>query len=172
MGQSAAKRRSRKRRARGGVPRAVPSQRRERRARPPAFSAAPRQPLSATQALGERPPSPFGGLPVSELAILVGLVGVIVGFVNGGPALIVGVVVCVLAVAELTAREHLSGFRSHTTLLAAFPALMTQATVRIVGGAAGGRAVLLPAAGVFAGSFWLLRRRFQRARHRRLTSLS
>ena len=71
---------------------------------------------------GERPPSLFGGVPVSEIAIFVGLVGVVVGALSGAPvALGVGVVVCVLGVVEVTAREHFSGYRSHATLLAAIP---------------------------------------------------
>ena len=40
---------------------------------------------------GERPEGPFGGLPISELAILVGLIASVIGFIQGGgPALIVG----------------------------------------------------------------------------------
>ena len=73
---------------------------------------------------GERPESPFGGLPVSELAILLGLIASVVGFIQGGgPALIVGLIVCALGVIEITAREHFSGYRSHTALLAAIPAV-------------------------------------------------
>ena len=73
---------------------------------------------------GERPPSPFGGFPVSEIAILAGLVAVVVWLIRGGTAtLVVGLVVCTLGVLEVTAREHFSGYRSHTTLLAAMPAV-------------------------------------------------
>ena len=75
-------------------------------------------------AYGERPPSPFGGLPISEIAIAIGAVGLIVGIIQqGGPALIAGVAVCTLGVVEITAREHFSGYRSHTILLAALPAV-------------------------------------------------
>ncbi len=43
---------------------------------------------------GERPEGPFGGLPISELAILAGLVAAVVGFLGGGgPALVVGLIV-------------------------------------------------------------------------------
>ena len=79
---------------------------------------------------GERPESPFGGLPISELAILVGLIASVIGFIQGGgPALIVGLIVCALGVIEVTAREHFSGYRSHTALLAAIPSVALEAGV-------------------------------------------
>ena len=75
-------------------------------------------------AYGERPASLFGGLPVSEIAIFIGALGAAVGFFgHNNPALIVGLIVCALGVAEFTAREHFSGYRSHASLLAALPAV-------------------------------------------------
>ena len=124
---------------------------------------------------GERPPSPFGGLPISELAILAGGIGVAVGvlFQNGGPALIIGIVVCGLGVLEVTAREHFSGFRSHSSLLAGIPAAASGALVVAVFGQPRQRAVILLVVGpVFAGLFWLLRGRFRRARQARVVARS
>jgi hypothetical protein len=120
--------------------------------------------------VGERPPGPFGGLPVSELAILIGGIGLVIGLLGKrGPAIIVGTIVCALGVLEVTAREHFSGFRSHAALLAAFPALAVMIGVALTIGAPGDRALLLlPVIPVFALCFWLLRRRFQVARHARL----
>ena len=44
---------------------------------------------------GERPEGPFGPLPVSELAMLIGFIALVIGFLNGGgPVVIVGLVVC------------------------------------------------------------------------------
>jgi hypothetical protein len=166
------KRRSRKPRASSGAaPRAVASQRREERAARDVT--AKRQSVAASRTLGtvgERPPSPFGGLPVSELAILVGMIGVVVGLVSGGgPALFVGAVVCGLGVTEVTAREHFSGFRSHATLLAAIPAVVVEIGIVLTLGQPRNRSLLLiPVIPVFAVCFWLLRRSFQLARHARV----
>jgi len=86
-------------------------------------------------AVGERPRGLFGAVPVSELAILAGGFAFIVGMVRGGgPALYVGLIVLGLGVVEFTAREHFSGYRSHTTLLAAIPVVpITLAVARIFG---------------------------------------
>lgn len=161
-----------KRKKRSSAPRAVRSQRREQRAERIAVAAAdrPRRP-SSLKSHGERPPSPFGGLPVSELAIFAGGVGLVVGFIQGGgAALIVGFVVCAAGVAEVTAREHFSGFRSHALLLAAIPAVGLEILlVETVGSGMRNRSVLLLAvAPVFLVVFLLLRKRFQAARQTRL----
>jgi hypothetical protein len=119
---------------------------------------------------GQRPEGPFGGLPVSEVAILLGIIGAVFGFINGGgPALVVGLVVCALGVCEITAREHFSGFRSHTALLAAIPAVALEATLVAIFGEPKPRALLLlVVVPVFALLFWLLRRRFLTARQARV----
>ena len=119
---------------------------------------------------GPRPPSPFGGLPISEFAILAGGVGLVVGIIRGGgPAVIVGIVVCALGVLEVTAREHFSGYRSHTMLLAAFPAVGVEVAVVAAVGEPRQRALLLLVViPVYAVAFWLFRRRFEVARQARL----
>ena len=70
----------------------------------------------------ERPPAPWGRFPLVELVILVGLVLLVVGFVMGdakGAVLIAcGLALASLAGLELAIREHLAGYRSHTTVLA------------------------------------------------------
>jgi hypothetical protein len=129
-----------------------------------------RQPASPLGAYGERPPSPFGGLPVSELAILAGIVALIVGVIrHGGPALIGGVVLCLLGVSEVTAREHFSGYRSHTVVLAAIPAVVAEFVIVLTVGPPAIRVLLLvPVGAVFAVCAWFLRRRFLVARQARL----
>lgn len=126
---------------------------------------------------GEPPPSPFGGFPVSEIAIFAGIVGVLVGVLVGAPAaLAVGIVVCTLGVLEVTAREHFSGYRSHATMLAAIPAIAIGiAIVAVIGhgsvrkGLSGpNRAVLLVIVPVFGLLFWLLGKRFRAARQARV----
>jgi hypothetical protein len=175
---SKSKRRSRKRRKTGAAPRAVASQRRE--------VVAERRVLTERQAqrsrsmlgkFGDPPPSPFGGVPVSEIAIFAGIVGVIVGAIASAPAaLAVGVIVCALGVVEVTAREHFSGYRSHATLLAAIPAVAIGiGVVALIGhgsvrrGLSGpNRAILLVIVPVFGVLFWLLGKRFRAARQARV----
>lgn len=122
---------------------------------------------------GERPESPFGGLPVSELLILVGGIGLLVGLISGGKAaLLVGIGVCTLGVLEVTAREHFSGYRSHATLLAAIPAVAILAVSVAVLGAPRQRTarelLILAALPVFGLAFWGLRKRFRTARQARI----
>ena len=121
-------------------------------------------------AYGERPTSPFGGLPISEIAIAIGAVGLIVGIVQGGgPALIAGVVVCTLGVVEITAREHFSGYRSHTILLSALPAVAAEvAFVAIVGEPNPRLLLIVVIVPVFSLMFWFLRNRFLVARQARV----
>ncbi len=119
---------------------------------------------------GERPEGPFGGLPISELAILAGRVAAVVGFLGGGgPALVVGLIVCALGVVEVTAREHFSGYRSQAVLLAAIPAIAVEVMIVVLFGEPRQRALLLVAVvPVFGVLFWLRRRRFAVARQARV----
>ena len=109
-------------------------------------------------------------MPVSEIAILAGVVGLIVGFVEASSAaLIVGIVVCTLGVLEVTAREHFSGFRSHSALLAAIPAVGVEtALVAAVGRPSNRALLLLVVVPVYALVFWILRKRFRIARQARV----
>jgi hypothetical protein len=171
MAQQRSKRSSRKRgKTTGSVPRAVPSQRRTERAQKHAQAeVARRRRPRGLEARGERPPSWFG-LPVSEFLIFVGIISLIVGFINsGGPALIVGIVVVALGVFEVSAREHFTGYRSHALLLALVPTVALELLLVVLFG--GGRtkatvfgAILLP---VFAATAWMLRRRYRVAHQRR-----
>ena len=107
---------------------------------------------------------------MSELAILAGGIAFVFGLVRGGgPALYVGLIVLALGVVEFTAREHFSGYRSHTTMLAAIPTLAIATVLELTLGAPSNRlvlaAVVVP---VFALLFYLLRRRFMVARQARI----
>jgi hypothetical protein len=161
--------RQRRRRSPDSAPRAVSSSRRDERAE--RLAEAERSRRRARRQLGaegERPVSPFGGLPVSEAAILLGLIGAVVGFASGnGAALIVGVVVCAIAVCEISAREHLSGYRSHTALLAGIPAVAVGAGVAALIGAKQRELVLVVVVPLYAVLFWALRRHFLAARQAR-----
>lgn len=120
--------------------------------------------------VGERPEGLFGGVPVSELAILAGGIAFVVGLAEGGgPPLYVGLIVLALGVVEITAREHFSGYRSHTTLLAALPTVALEAVLVITVGAGKSRALLVAVVvPVFALLFYLLRRRFMTVRQARV----
>jgi hypothetical protein len=184
------KRQSRKRRAAGAASRPRPSspsaagsprpetrpQRRTAPSRPAAQSSEARW-QSTLGAYGERPPSLFGGVPVAEVAILIGAIAAAIGFFgHDPPALIVGLVVCTLGVVEVTGREHFSGYRSHAALLAAIPAVgLGIALVASIGhgsvkhGLEGpSRSSLLAIVPVFAVLFWWLRKRFRVARQARI----
>jgi hypothetical protein len=179
VAQSKSKRRSRKRhnpgtnarRATPTPPRATPAQRRERalsRARPSA-SSSPGTRAHPLRPYGPPPPGRFGGVPVPELAIFVGAIGFVIGLVGRQPVpLIVGLAVCALGVLEFTTREHFSGYRSHTTLLSAFPAVIVEAALVLAIRPSHPLVVLPAVVPVYALSFWLLRRRFMAARQLRL----
>jgi hypothetical protein len=104
------------------------------------------------------------------VAILVGAVGVVVGLVaKAGPALVVGIIVVTLGVAEFSAREHFSGYRSHTTLLAGIPAVAIGVLlIALLGGSLDRSTLLFVVVPVFAILVWVLRKRFRAARQARV----
>jgi hypothetical protein len=92
--------------------------------------------VSASKTFGERPPAPWHPLPLSELLILAGAVAFILavsrlhnGPSSGGPLLLVGIAAVSLGTIEVTWREHSSGFRSHTLLLALLPVIVLHSAV-------------------------------------------
>ncbi len=164
---------SRKRRSRDTAPRAVPSTRRDARAERQAQTT--QEVKRSGRVLGregERPESPFGGLPISELAILLGLVAAVIGFLrHGGPALIVGLIVCALGVIEITAREHFSGYRSHASLLAAIPSVAIEVGIVLAFKPSQRALLVLVVVPVFGALFWWLRKRFLIARQARVARM-
>ena len=78
-------------------------------------------------------------------------------------------VICLFGVLEVTTREHFSGYRSHTVLLAAIPAVAVEFVIALTVGTPAVRALLLvPVAAVFATCAWFLRKRFLIARQARI----
>jgi hypothetical protein len=134
------------------------------------------------QSLGERPEAPWHPFPLSELLILIGAIATIVGLsklkhglASGGATLVVGVVAVLAGTVEFTLREHRSGYRSHTILLATIPAVVVYTGTLLVLSAfvspipsALKVAPLILALPVFALLFKLLRGRFQDARRERV----
>jgi lysylphosphatidylglycerol synthetase-like protein (DUF2156 family) len=111
----------------------------------------------------DRPPAPWGSFPLAELTILAGIVALVVGVFGGGPTAIgIGVVLACLGGMEVAIREHLAGYRSHTTLLAGFVFVLAVALLFYAAGQL--LAVALAVGAVaFVAAFLGLRRAFQRA---------
>ncbi len=111
----------------------------------------------------ERPPAPWGSFPLAELTILAGIVALVVGLFGGGPTAIgVGVALAGLGGMEVAIREHMAGFRSHTTLLAGAVFVLVVALLFYVAGQVLALALAVGAV-AFVAAFLLLRRAFQRA---------
>jgi cytochrome c biogenesis factor len=110
--------------------------------------------------------------------ILAGAIGTVVGLnrgiSHGGPPLIAGLAAVVIGTAEVTLREHLSGYRSHTLILALLPTIVFHSAVVLIVAAftttprALNVALLFLDAAIFAFLFKLLRARFQDARRERV----
>jgi hypothetical protein len=90
--------------------------------------------------VGERPQAPWHPLPLSELLILVGAVGTVIGLgrlshggiSHGGPALLAGIAAVLIGTLEVTLREHLSGYRSHTLILTLLPVIVFHSAVILI----------------------------------------
>lgn len=111
----------------------------------------------------ERPPAPWGKAPLAELVIFAGIVSLIYGIVGQQPTAIgIGVALAGLGGMEVAIREHLAGFRSHTTLLAGAVFVFTVGGVYYLAHEI--LAVCLAIGAVaFVIAFYLARRAFQRA---------
>jgi hypothetical protein len=138
-----------------------------------------RDDIRAPGALGERPEAPWHPLPLSELLILVGMIGTIVGYTqgeSGRAVLFAGIGSVLLGTLEFTIREHLSGYRSHASLLAALPTALLHGVVALTLFAFGAPtqalviAPLLLDVPVFSFLFRLLRARFKDARRERVST--
>jgi hypothetical protein len=93
--------------------------------RPSPVAADDGQPVRAARrrAGADRPPAPWGGFPLSEIAIGIGLVLLVVGFFvpppRGFVMIAAGLGIASLAGLELSVREHFAAYRSHTLVLSA-----------------------------------------------------
>ena len=95
--------------------------------------------------------------------IFAGIVALAIGVIGGNPTMIgVGVALAGLGGMEVAIREHFAGYRSHTTMLAGAAFVLTTGLVFYVGGQILAVALVVGAV-VFAATFFLARRAFQRA---------
>jgi hypothetical protein len=147
----------------------VSRHRRKRRRTPTTAPAVPPRPPRRAAAVpdpDERPQTPWHPFPLVELAIFVGIVLIVVGFLTkdstrGRTLLACGLVLGATGGLDTSVREHFAGYRSHTTVLAAFPAV----AVAVVLAVAGAPTLLVPGAAliVFVAAFGALRRVWDRS---------
>jgi len=129
---------------------------------PPPPAPAPR-PAALTD---ERPQAPWHPFPLVELCVLVGIVLLVIGVVigldsdRGRLALLCGLVLASLGGLETVLREHFTGFRSHSSVLAGLPAVLSAGALYFA------RAPWIAVAGgavvVFLAGFWVFRNAFRR----------
>jgi uncharacterized membrane protein len=121
------------------------------------------KPRPGRTSIDDRPPAPWGNFPLVELAVLAGIILLIAGFIvrgdRGVTMIVAGMAVASLAGLELSIREHFSGFRSHTTLLAGAVALAVIGATYFVSDK-NQVAMLAAAAVAFLGAFLVFRRVF------------
>jgi uncharacterized membrane protein YphA (DoxX/SURF4 family) len=102
--------------------------RRQRGARHP--EGPPSRPHRDPGGVGERPEAPWHPWPFSELLILVGAIATIIGFsTHSISALFAGIGSVVIGTLEFTIREHLSGYRSHGSLIAGVPTALVHGAI-------------------------------------------
>jgi hypothetical protein len=102
--------------------------------RPARRAASPRMTAAAARRGGEveRPKAPWHPFPLVELCVLVGIVLLVLGFLSAGTQrgrllIVFGMALGSLGGLDTAVREHWAGYRSHTTVLAATPAVIVAA---------------------------------------------
>ena len=123
----------------------------------------------------DRPKPPWHPVPLVELSVLVGIVLLVLGALNldedrGKLMLVLGMGLGSLGGLDTALREHFAGYRSHTTIIAALPAVVTAAALYFA--KAPWIAVMAGAAVAFGAVFTLARRAYIRRAKRALRSRS
>jgi hypothetical protein len=112
-----------------------------------------------------RPPAPWGNFPLSELVIFLGLVLILWGAASGSGGeekLVAGLVIASLGGGELALREHLAGYRSHSSLLAGVAAFVAVSVVALGLGPVKVWVLVVLGVAVFGGTFYAMRELFKR----------
>lgn len=90
------------------------------------------------------------------------MVLIVIGLINANAVqLMIGVGLGMLGGLELSIREHFTGFRSHTTLLAGFTAVVAVGATFYAAHWILWQSLLLGAV-LFAAAFWALRKQFEK----------
>ena len=126
--------------------------------------AAPRR-RGGRPSLEDRPKPPWHPVPLVELCVLVGIVLLVLGALDlrsdrGKLLLVLGMALGSLGGLDTALREHLAGYRSHTTVISALPAVTCAALLYFAG--APWPAVVVAAVAVVGAVFWWMRRAFMR----------
>ncbi len=141
-----------------------------------------RRPRQAAAAKPERPRPPWHPLPLAEILILAGAIALVVGLgrgpnTGGRTPLLLGVAAVGIGTIEFSVREHRSGFRSHTILLALLPVVVFHTLVVLVVSPftpitrAITYATLVADVAVFAIAVRLLRVQLREARHEHVSGV-
>jgi len=139
---------------------------RGRRAKANPSASAVSKPRPGRVSIDDRPPPLWGAFPLTELVTLLGIGLMVWGFVSGpdeGRERIAGgLAIASLGGLELAIREHVTGYRSHTTMLAAATGILVIIALGL--GAGVGFLPVLLAAGLaaFGAAFYWLRELFKR----------
>jgi hypothetical protein len=123
------------------------------------------RPRPGRPAAGERPSAPWGQFPLSELVILLGIVLILWGAARGSGGeemLAAGLVIASLGGGELALREHIAGYRSHSSLLAGVAAFVAVTVVALGFGPVKVWVLVVLGVAVFAGTFYAMRELFKR----------
>jgi hypothetical protein len=123
------------------------------------------RPRPGRPSIDERPQPPWGSFPLSELVILLGIVLIAWGALSGQDGeerLFAGLVIASLGGGELALREHLAGYRSHSTLLAGVAAFVAVTVVALALGPVQVWVLLVLGLGVFGATFHGMRTLFKR----------
>ena len=112
-----------------------------------------------------RPKPPWHPVPLVELSVLAGIVLIVIGIINredaqGRLAGLFGLVLASLGGLDTAIRDHYAGFRSHSALLAGFPALCVAIVVALTRAPAW--LVLFGALATLGVGFLLFRAAFKR----------
>jgi hypothetical protein len=120
----------------------------------------------ARRPASQRPRAPWGSFPLSELVILIGIAVIFWGLFSGGDQgderVAGGLVLASVGGGELALREHLAGFRSHSSLLAGVAAFVAVTAVALGLGPVRIWVLLVVGVGVFGGTFYAMRELFKR----------
>ena len=122
-------------------------------------------PRPSRRSRSERPRAPWGNFPLSELVILIGLVLILWGAARGsggGRMLVAGLVLASLGGGELALREHMAGYRSHSSLIAGVAAFVAVTIVALGLGPVKVWLLVVLGVAVFAGTFYAMRELFKR----------